>query len=72
MQSLRKKVTGNTVKEDCLDFQRFSVEIGLGFSQPIDPNEEIVRKKKEDEMAKQIEREAADFNKMMKRKKLDN
>ena len=48
------------------------MEIDLECNLPIDPNEELVRKRKEDEVTKQIQREEADFNKMMKRKKLDN
>jgi predicted nucleic acid-binding protein len=44
----------------------------LGFNMPTDPDEEIIRKKKEDEVTKKIQREEVDFHKMMKRKKQDN
>ena len=70
--NLCKKATYSGAKEDYIDFQQFSVEIDLGFTNSVDPNEELVRRKKEDEVTKQIQREEADFNKMMKRKKLDN
>jgi len=53
---LRKKATGYCSSEEKIDFKQFSVEIDLGFSLPVDPNEELVRKRKEDEVTKQIQR----------------
>jgi len=53
---LGKKVIGCCGKEDSIDFKQFSIEIDLGFNLSVDPNEELVRKKKEDEVTKQIQR----------------
>lgn len=66
---MRKKAT---LREEYMDFKQFSVEIDLGICHPIDPSEDQVRKRKEEEERKEMQRQEADFNKMMKRKKLDN
>jgi hypothetical protein len=58
-------------KEDYIDYDKFSAEIDLGFDVYTDRREDIIRKKKEDEAARKIQREQADFYRMMKRKKLD-
>lgn len=58
-------------KEDRADYSKFSMEIDLGFSPPTDHNEDAIRKKKEEEMNRKMEREEADLKKIMNRKKMD-
>ncbi len=55
--SAGKKKKPTSTKEENIDYSKYSVEIDMGFNPISDLNEDVIRRRKEEEMNRKIERE---------------